>query len=50
MYMGAVYRIPAFWVPALLVTHYLTFVNLRRWKGADRDGIAVSPLRSALRT
>ena len=32
-YMGAAYWIPAFWVPSLLVTHYVTFVVLRRpWK------------------
>ena len=30
--MGAAYWIPAFWVPLLLVTHYITFVVLvRRW-------------------
>jgi len=28
--MGASYWIPAFWVPLLLVTHYVTFVLLRR--------------------
>jgi hypothetical protein len=28
--MGAAYWIPAFWVPLLLVTHYVTFVLLRR--------------------
>ena len=28
--MGAAYWIPAFWVPLLLVTHYVTFVVLRR--------------------
>jgi hypothetical protein len=28
--MGPAYWIPAFWVPLLLVTHYLTFVLLRR--------------------
>jgi hypothetical protein len=27
-HMGAAYWIPSFWVPALLVTHYLTFVVL----------------------
>jgi hypothetical protein len=33
-YMGAAYGIPAFWVPALLVTHYVVFVLLgRRWSG-----------------
>lgn len=32
-FMGAAYWIPAFWVPTLLVTHYLTFVVLRRhWR------------------
>jgi hypothetical protein len=29
--MGAAYWIPAFWVPGLLVTHYLTFVVLIRY-------------------
>lgn len=29
-YMGAAYWIPAFWVPGLLVTHYITFIILRR--------------------
>jgi hypothetical protein len=33
-YMGAAYWITAFWVPALLVTHYITFLVLRR----DRIG------------
>ncbi len=28
--MGPAYWIPAFWVPMLLVTHYVTFVLLRR--------------------
>ena len=28
--MGPTYWIPAFWVPLLLVTHYVTFVLLRR--------------------
>src|SRR5262250_1868542 len=32
--MGPAYWIPAFWVPPLLVTHYVTFVILRRpWQG-----------------
>ena len=32
--MGPAYWIPAFWVPLLLVTHYVTFVLLRRpWQG-----------------
>ena len=32
-FMGAGYWIPAFWVPALLVTHYITFVILLKyWK------------------
>jgi len=32
-FMGAAYWIPTFWVPALLVTHYVTFVYLLRyWK------------------
>src|SRR5262249_2112282 len=31
--MGATYWIPAFWVPLLLVTHYVTFILLlRRWE------------------
>jgi hypothetical protein len=29
--MGPSYWIPAFWVPLLLVTHYITFVVLRRY-------------------
>jgi len=28
--MGPSYWIPAFWVPSLLVTHYVTFLLLRR--------------------
>jgi hypothetical protein len=28
--MGPAYWIPAFWVPLLLVTHYVTFILLRR--------------------
>lgn len=36
-YMGAAYWIPAFRVPALLVTHYITFVILGRyWTSAGR--------------
>src|SRR5262245_51432504 len=32
-FMGAAYWIPVFWVPALLVTHYITFVVLlKHWK------------------
>jgi hypothetical protein len=32
-HMGAAYRIPAFWVPALLVTHSITFiVLLKHWR------------------
>jgi hypothetical protein len=32
-FMGAGYWIPAFWVPALLVTHYVTFVVLiKHWR------------------
>jgi len=32
-YMGPAYWIPAFWVPTLLVTHYITFVVLRKhWR------------------
>ena len=30
-FMGAADRIPAFWVPALLVTHYITFVVLLKY-------------------
>lgn len=31
--MGAAYWIPAFWVPALLMTHYITFVVLlKHWR------------------
>ena len=35
--MGTAYWIPAFWVPALLVTHAITFVVLlQHWRaGAD---------------
>jgi hypothetical protein len=32
--MGPAYWIPAFWVPLLLVTHYVTFVLLRRRWGS----------------
>jgi hypothetical protein len=35
-FMGAAYWIPTFWVPALLVTHYVTFVYLLRYWKADR--------------
>jgi hypothetical protein len=28
--MGPAYWIPAVWVPLLLVTHYVTFILLRR--------------------
>jgi hypothetical protein len=32
-FMGAAYWIPSFWVPALLVTHYITWVYLfKYWK------------------
>ena len=35
--MGAAYWIPAFWVPGLLVTHYITFVVLLKyWSSAER--------------
>ena len=35
-FMGAAYWIPSFWVPALLVTHYITFVLLgRSWGESD---------------
>jgi hypothetical protein len=30
-FMGAAYWIPSFWVPALLVTHYITFVVLLKY-------------------
>ncbi len=30
VFMGPAYWIPAFWVPGLLVTHYVTFIVLRR--------------------
>lgn len=29
-FMGAAYWIPSFWVPALLVTHYITYIVLKR--------------------
>ena len=29
-FMGPAYWIPSFWVPTLLVTHYVTFIVLRR--------------------
>jgi len=36
-YMGAAYWIPTFWVPALLVTHYITFVVLwNDWRRAPQ--------------
>jgi hypothetical protein len=32
-FMGSAYWIPAFWVPSLLVTHYITFLLLiKHWK------------------
>jgi hypothetical protein len=35
--MGAAYWIPAFWVPALLVTHYVTFIVLwKHWRDEAR--------------
>jgi hypothetical protein len=39
-FMGAAYWIPSFWVPALLVTHAITFLVLRRaWPAhAQRPG------------
>jgi hypothetical protein len=40
-FMGAAYWIPSFWVPALLVTHYVTFLVLwHHWDAAawQRDG------------
>ena len=37
-HMGAAYWIPSFWVPALLVTHFLTFrLLLRPWPAAVRN-------------
>ena len=34
--MGAAYWIPAFWVPGLLVTHWITFIVLiRHWPNAS---------------
>ena len=44
-FMGAAYWIPSFWVPALLVTHYVTFLVLRyHWNSAAwrRDGLPLS--------
>jgi hypothetical protein len=36
-FTGPAYWIPAFWVLALLVTHYVTFLLLRkRWAGTAR--------------
>jgi len=35
-FMGAAYWIPSFWVPALLVTHYITWVYLLRYWKEDR--------------
>jgi hypothetical protein len=49
-YMGSEYWIPSFWVPALLVTHYITFLVLwRHWNAAawKRDG---GPLDGTRRT
>jgi hypothetical protein len=37
-HMGPAYWIPAFCVPALLVTHYITFVVLRKhWPAASKE-------------
>jgi len=34
-HMGPAYWIPTFWVPALLVTHYVTFLVLKHhWNAA----------------
>jgi hypothetical protein len=42
--MGPAYWIPAFGVPALLVTHYLTFVVLLKyWTGDAHQGAAAYP-------
>jgi hypothetical protein len=50
-FMGAAYWIPSFWVPALLVTHYITWVYLLRyWKKTDGCLLARrgrSPARSS---
>jgi hypothetical protein len=35
-FMGAAYWIPTFWVPSLLVTHYITFVVLLKYWKEDR--------------
>lgn len=46
-FMGAAYWIPAVWVPALLVTHYITFVVLwKYWAGAARPGAALDSGRT----
>ncbi len=43
LFMGAAYWIPAFWVPGLLVTHYIVFIVLVRHRGSliesDRGGV-----------
>ncbi|MCV0395754.1 MAG: hypothetical protein K5872_05805 [Rhizobiaceae bacterium] len=36
-FMGAAYWIPAFWVPGLLVTHYITFVILVKHWGPEHS-------------
>jgi hypothetical protein len=47
--MGPTYWIPACWVPLLLVTHYVTFILLLRWKtepgvsGCHLLGVAIMP-------
>jgi hypothetical protein len=41
-FMGAAYWIPAFWVPALAVTHYITFIILlQHWR--DGEGRVAYP-------
>jgi hypothetical protein len=50
--MGAAYWIPSFWVPALLVTHYITFVLLAKpWPHASgREVVRDSRGAAALNT
>ncbi len=50
-FMGASYWIPAFWVPALLATHYVTFVYLvKYWKVPARRPLSVVRSSSASRS
>jgi hypothetical protein len=49
--MGPTYWIPAFWVPLLLVTHYVTFVVLRRGdrsENCNEDTTGLQPSKIAL--